>query len=613
MDARWYGLYGPPAAESPANPIDNRDYFVSTSNSTSMFKLLRRLWRALHPRRRVHFAVLLGLMLISAAAELVTLGSVVPFLVILTGSAGTGTFSALFGLTPGQPAPFQTVLLLGGALAVAAIASAGVRILLLWATTRLSFLSGAELGVDILRRTLCQPYSVHVYRTSSEVISGITTKVHGVVFGELIPAANLINGIILGTTIGIAMLVFSPVVGCFIIVVLGAAYVIISRLTNARLARNGSLVARHQTDVLRSLQDALGSIRDILLHGSQEFHVSQHQRLERELQLAQGRNAFISQSPRYLMEAVAILAIVGISIVLSNSSGAFASAVPILGALAVGGQRMLPALQQAYGGWTSMIGSKAILSEILDLIEQPLPEDTKRHATPATFERSLKLDSIRFRFNEATPWVLDGVNLEVRKGKRIAIVGKTGSGKSTLLDIILGLLPPTSGSVSLDDHPLNTLADVRSWQANIAHVPQAVHIADGTIADNIAFGTTDRPVPEDLKEAARKAQALTFIESRPDGFLSSVGERGRFLSGGQRQRIGLARAFYRHPKVLVMDEPTSALDRQTEAALMDVIRAMDREITLIVVTHKVEHILDDFDEVWEVKDGHIYALAGQSR
>lgn len=581
---------------------------MTLTDNDSMFDLLRRLWRALQPRRRVHFALLLALMIASAVAELVTLGSVVPFLAILTGSGGTNVLATSLGLQPGQPAPFDTVLLLGCAFAAAAILSAGVRILLLWSTTRLSFITGAEFGVEILRRTLYQPYSVHVQRTSSEVISGITTKVHGVVFGELIPTANLINGMILGTTISVAMLVFSPLVGCFIIVVFGTAYVVISRLANAKLTRNGAVIARHQTEVLRSLQDALGSIRDILLHGSQEFYVTQHERLEKELQLAQGRNAFISQSPRYLMETVAILAIVAISLLLANSNEAVSSAIPVLGALAIGGQRMLPALQQAYGGWTSMIGSKAVLREMLELIEQPLPEEALQSAAPTDFQRALKLDNVKFRFSETTPWVLNGVNLEIGRGTRIAIIGKTGSGKSTLLDILVGLLPPTSGSVSIDGRRLNTLADVRAWQANIAHVPQVVHIADGTIAENIAFGTTDRPLPKDLKDASRKAQALTFVESRPDGFGSRVGERGRFLSGGQRQRIGLARAFYRHPKVLVMDEPTSALDRQTEAALMDVIRSMDRGITLIVVTHKIEEYLDDFDEVWEVKDGNISTL-----
>jgi ABC-type multidrug transport system fused ATPase/permease subunit len=203
---------------------------------------------------------------------------------------------------------------------------------------------------------------------------------------------------------------------------------------------------------------------------------------------------------------------------------------------------------------------------------------------PASFERTIALEEVSFRYSANGPDVLQKVSLSIDKGTRVAIVGPSGSGKSTLADLLMGLLEPTSGQLLIDGRKVPTLA----WQANIAHVPQSIFLADASLAENIALGIPreeiDRPR---LEAAARAAQIGSFIDSLPKGFETTVGERGIRLSGGQRQRIGIARALYKQAPVLVLDEATSALDDATERAVMETLEGLSRELTIIMIAHRI--------------------------
>ena len=202
--------------------------------------------------------------------------------------------------------------------------------------------------------------------------------------------------------------------------------------------------------------------------------------------------------------------------------------------------------------------------------------------------------------------MLKDLNLIIPKGVRMGFAGETGSGKSTTLDLLMGLIEPTQGQILVDGQVI-TGKRLRSWQKTIAHVPQNIFLADASIAENIALGIQKELINmEKVKQAAAQAMIADFIESRPEGYCAVVGERGVMLSGGQRQRIGIARALYKEASVLIFDEATSALDNQTEKAVMSCIENLDRDLTILIIAHRLTTI-QTCDEIVELADGHVVA------
>jgi ATP-binding cassette subfamily B protein len=571
--------------------------------------LLIRLWHHLTNRRHRQFILLMGLMLVSAFAEVVSLGAVLPFLGILV--APDRVFShpiaadmaRAWGITSAD----QLVLPLTFAFAAAALIAGAIRILLLWVSNRLAFASGADLGIEVYRRTLYQPYRVHVARNSSEVISGITNKVNSVVFGVLLPLLTLVSSTVLLAAIMFALIAIDPMVASVTAFGFGAIYALITSMSRRRLHLNSQRIAYEQTQVVKALQEGLGGIRDVLLDGTQPVYCAIYRQADHPLRRAQGINAFIGASPRYVMEALGMVLIAAMAYALSRQVGGIATALPVLGALALGAQRLLPALQQIYSAWANITGNCASLAETIALLDQPLVAEILQTApAPLSFQDAIRFDAVRFRYTSDGPWVLDGLNLTIPKGARVGIVGSTGSGKTTTLDLLMGLLMPTEGELLVDGQHISGHR-VRAWQQSIAHVPQSIYLADSTLAENIAFGVPpDNIDPDRVQQAARQAQIADLIESRPDGYNAYVGERGIRLSGGQRQRIGIARALYKQASVLVFDEATSALDNATEQSVMDAIEGLCSDLTILLIAHRLTTVRR-CDTIVELEHGRVVA------
>jgi ABC-type multidrug transport system fused ATPase/permease subunit len=575
-------------------------------NPSALPNLLARLWHHLSRRRQRQFGLLMVLMLVSAFAEVLSLGAVLPFLGILV--APERVFShpivADVALAWGITSADQLVLPLTVAFATAALIAGAIRILLLWASTRFAYATGADLSIEVYRRTLYQPYRVHVARNSSEVISGITNKVNSVVV-VLLSLLTLVSSTVLLVAIMLALIAINPVVASVAAVGFGASYALITWMSRRRLHRNSQRIAHEQTQVVKALQEGLGGIRDVLLDGTQPVYCDIYRQADHPLRRAQGNNTFIGGSPRYIMEALGMVLIAALAYALSRQAGGIATALPVLGALALGAQRLLPALQQMYSNWAGIVGSHASLADIIELLDQPLPAEVLQPApAPLTFQDSIRFDAVSFRYNSDGPWVLDGLNLTIHKGARIGFVGSTGSGKSTTLDLLMGLLMPTEGELLVDGQPISGNR-LRAWQRTIAHVPQSIYLADTTLAENIAFGVPPDTIDLDrVQQAARQAQIADFIESRPEGYNAFVGERGIRLSGGQRQRIGIARALYKQASVLVFDEATSALDNATEQAVMDAIEGLSRDLTILIIAHRLTTV-QRCDTIVELEHGRV--------
>jgi ATP-binding cassette, subfamily B, bacterial PglK len=568
---------------------------------------LSTLWCHLSKRRQKQFSLLLILMVIASLVEIISIGAVLPFLGVLTNPEQVYQHSLMLPVIQilALTEPRQLILPLT-ILFISAVLLAGViRLVLLYAMTRLSFATGADLSINIYRRTLYQEYEVHVSRNSSEVINGIITKTSMVIGGVVSPTLNLISSIILLVGIVGALFVINPTIALSASIGFGTLYWMVIRYTKIHLKDNSKAIADQSTQMVKSLQEGLGGIRDVLIDGTQQFYCKLYRNADLLMRRASGDNQFISGSPRYVMEAIGMTLIAGLAYLMTQQEDEMVSAIPVLGALALGAQRLLPALQQAYSAYSAIKGSKSSFEDVLNLLDQPLPEYVGQPAPePIPFAKEIKLNNLDFRYTEDSPWVLKNINLSLKKGSRIGFIGVTGSGKSTLLDIIMGLLSPTNGGLSIDQQLIDN-QNRRAWRAHIAHVPQNIYLSDGTIEENIAFGIAKELIDHQrVKKAAQQAQIAELIEQWKGGYQTFVGERGVRLSGGQRQRIGIARALYKQADVLIFDEATSALDNKTEQAVMSAIEGLDKKLTILIIAHRLT-TLKGCDQIVEISKENV--------
>jgi ATP-binding cassette, subfamily B, bacterial PglK len=550
--------------------------------------------------------LLLVLMLLTSLSEVVGIGAVLPFLGVLTSP------EYIFELPAAQPViqalnltePPQLLLPFTIAFAVAVLISGAMRLLLLWASAKLSLATGADLSISVYRRTLYQPYAVHCARNSSEVITGITTKV-GTAIVIISDVIKIISAGVILTAILIAMLAVNPVVALVAFSGFGLIYWAIIRLTRSRLLINSQTTARESTCVIKSLQEGLGGIRDVLIDGLQATYCQIYRNADLPLRRVEANNQFVSGSPRFAMEPLGIILIIALAYSLAQQAEGFSKAIPILGTIAMGAQRLLPAMQQAYAAWSSIRASHAPLQDALDLLDQPLPDYANQPAAqPLPFKHNISLKQLGFRYNTQMPYVIKQLNLTIAKGSRVGFIGITGSGKSTLLDIVMSLLQPTDGRLEIDGQAV-TPDNYRAWQAHIAHVPQAIFLADSSIEENIAFGVPKGQIDhERVRQASQQAQIADSIKSWPEQYQTFIGERGIRLSGGQRQRIGIARALYKQANVIIFDEATSALDNKTEQAVMQAIEGLSKDLTLLIIAHRLT-TLKNCTQIVELAEGGI--------
>jgi ABC-type multidrug transport system fused ATPase/permease subunit len=576
-------------------------------SNQSITKLLKRLWYAVGARRRGQFGLLLILMLLSSFSEILIIGAVLPFLSVLTAPERVFELPVMQSVIQilKLTEPRQLLLPLTIAFGVASLIAGVMRLLMLWASTKFSYATGADLSIGIYRRTLYQSYAVHCARNSSEIINGISSKARSVI-NIINMTLLLISSSIMLISIVVALFILNPLIAFAAFGGFGLIYVLITIITRRRLLINSQLIAYESSQVIKSLQEGLGGIRDILIDGSQEAYCNIYRKADYVLRDATGSNAFISASPRYAMESLGMLLIATLAYLLAQEVDGIVKTIPLLGALALGAQRLLPVMQQVYGSWTQINGGQASFQDALELLDQPIPDYVDQHVMQKLlpFNRNISLNQLGFRYSAETPYVLKELNLNITKGSRVGFIGTTGSGKSTLLDIIMGLLQPTDGTLEIDGQVV-TPSNHRGWQAHIAHVPQSIFLADSSIEENIAFGVPkDRIDSLRVRQAAQQAQIADSIESWPKQYQTFVGERGIRLSGGQRQRIGIARALYKQADVIIFDEATSALDNETEQAVMQAIEGLSKDLTLLIIAHRVT-TLKNCTQIIELGNGGI--------
>ena len=580
-------------------------------NSNNIYFLLLRLWSHFRRRRKIQFIILIFLSVITAFAEIFSLGAVLPFLAALTDP------DALFNTPFMQPilsffsitSPQKMLLPLTVVFISAAFLAGAMRLIQAWANTRVSFSTGAELSVETYRRTLYQPYSTHVTRNSSAIINAVSTKIPLVTNGTIVPVISMISSGFILVSIMSMLIFIDPIVSLSAFSGFALTYLLIILLTHKLLKNNGEVIASESSILVKTMQEGLGGIRDVLIDGAQKLYFQTHARAVFPLRRAQAINQFIGQSPRFVIEAIGIALIGGLAFWFVEDSNNLGNVIPVLGTLVFGAQRMLPALQLIYVSWAQLQSNTAVVYDVIEFLEQPIRKEIHKDNGVLSFRRDITLKNIHFSYISDGPEVLTNINIAIKKGSKIGFIGETGSGKSTLLDIIMGLLEPTAGKLAVDGKIINEL-NQNAWQQNIAHVPQNIFLSDSSIEENIAFGTPIEKIDHKrVKWAAQQAQIDKLIESWSEKYQTFVGERGVRLSGGQLQRIGIARALYKRAGIIVFDEATSSLDMQTEEKMMKTIDGLDKELTILIITHRLT-TLKNCDLVIELEKGSIKRAGG---
>ena len=568
--------------------------------------MLKQLWHHLSKRRQRQFVFMQILIVVASFFEMASLGAVIPFLTVLSEPELVYEYEYLrpfiqfFRINDASQLALPITLTFIALILLSAI----VRLVLLWTLVRLSQMAGADLSIDIYRHTLFQDYSIHVARNSSEVINGIITKTTTVTKGVIAPVLNLISTCV--TIVGIiaVLLLINVSVTLIGFIGFGGAYLLVIYLTRRDLKKNSQNIAEKSDLMVKSLQEGLEGIREVLINNNQQFYTELYRNSDLQMRRATWRNEVIYSSPRFGMEAIGIGIIALFAYSATLNLGGIDQFLPVLGAFVLGAQKLLPAIQKGYASYCRIKGGRYSLIDVINLLDQPIPDHADLPPpTPNSFNDSIDLKDLSFRYSEDTPWVLKNINLNIPKGSVIGIVGTTGCGKSTLLDVVMGLLSPTSGELKVDNLLIDN-ENKRAWQTHISNVPQHIYLTDGTIEENIAFGIPREQIDHQrVEKAAKQAQIADLVETWENGYQTLVGERGMRLSGGQRQRVGVARAFYKKSDVLILDEATSALDDETESAVMEAIENIDDDVTVIIIAHRLT-TLKSCDKIVKFEKNH---------
>ncbi|WP_263808889.1 ABC transporter ATP-binding protein [Salinibacter sp.] len=562
---------------------------------------LRTLFNLLTPRERRNLYLLFGAVLMMAGLEVLSVASIMPFLSVAAEPASVHENPYLswgfenFGFTDTDS--FLVALGLG-ALAALVVSNAFI-VLTTWALFRYAWGRNHSLSWRLLRSYLHRPYEYFLTHNSAELGKNILEEVKEVVSGMLVPGLRGgAKGIVSVFIIGFLVLI-DPVVALIASFVLSVAYMGVYFTVKSRIDIYGEMRVKTNTKRYQFVNEAFGGIKEVKLRGKEDAFLNQYKDPSKKYSRYQAGWRVIKQVPRYLLEAVAFGGIILIAIYLIAVQDDIRQVIPTLGLYAFAGYRLMPSLQKAYKGIASARFNLAALEKLHQGLKQeaasvpPMRANgtTREVADSLTLDEHFSLDNVCFTYPGAEEPAIKGLSLHVPAHTTVGFVGKTGSGKTTTVDIILGLLTPQKGRITVDGAPI-CHENVRQWQQDIGYVPQQIYLSDDSIARNIAFGVPEDEIDmEIVKDVARRAHIYEFVEKElPNQWQTVVGERGVKLSGGQRQRIGIARALYHNPSTLVFDEATSALDQATEASVMEAIYDLEGDHTMFMIAHRLSTV-----------------------
>ncbi len=560
--------------------------------------LFRKTKLILSERERVKFILLMLVSAFTALVSTVSVGIFMPFMALLTNLELVNTNKYLKFLY--DFGSFQTseqfVFALGIVIIVVIILSNVLLLFTEWFKNQFIQNSAHSISKRLLNVFLSNPYEFILRKNSSNLIKSVLNDTQEYSNRFLFGFVDLlISGIMLLFYFGMLLFVDYKVT-LIVFALFSGVYGAITLAIKKDLTKSGKQLLSANLDRYRAANESFNSFKIMKTLGIEDYFESRFIKASSRMVRIKTHTKTLSDVPKHLMDVLVFGSMVVVILVLMSAGKSIVDFIPIVSVFAYSGYRMMPLLNHIFSSITNILNSRPILDKLYnEIFIDPILYNKVQNSssnlleqTKVTYEKEIKLNSVTFSYIESGN-IIDNVNLTIQKDTIIGFAGSTGAGKTTLIDILLGLLLPTSGTLSIDGTVIDE-QNVKLWRNNIGYVPQDIYLIDDTIIANIAFGIPAKNIDQDrVLKCAKIAAISSFIENElPEKYNTITGERGIRLSGGQRQRLGLARALYRNPKVLVLDEATSALDGATEESVLKGIHTDSDVKTIIIIAHRLD-------------------------
>ena len=570
----------------------------------------KKLFSLLSSKERKRSLLLLGMISVMTLLDTMGVASILPFMAVLTEPSiveKNYILKTMFEFTKnfGVENKKDFLFLLGVFVFVILVTSLTFKALTIYLQLRFAKMREYSISKRLIEGYLHQPYIWFVGRHSADLGKSILSEVSTVVNGVMLPIIELISKGFISLAI-LGLLIFTdPKLAIIVGLTLSLFYGLILKLNHGYLKKIGQERLKANKSRFTAVSDAFGAAKEIKVGGLENNYISRFSVPARIFAKHLATYKTLSQLPRYALEAIAFGGMLIAILYLMSEKGTFTSIIPIITLYAFAGYRLLPAIQVIYASLSQIRFNSPALDSLINDINGLIKNKSTYSNETIKLKKQIKLNHIFYDYPDASRTALKDINIIIPAQAIVGLVGETGSGKTTLVDIILGLLQAQKGTVKIDDKIMD-ISNSREWQRSIGYVPQNIYLADDTVAANIAFGVNSEDINyEAVERAARISNLHNFvINELPKKYKTTIGERGVKLSGGQRQRIGIARALYYNPQILILDEATSALDNSTEKIVMDSINNLAKEITIILIAHRLETV-KKCNIIFELSQGRI--------
>jgi ABC-type bacteriocin/lantibiotic exporter with double-glycine peptidase domain len=570
----------------------------------------KKLLFLLTPHERKRAGLLLIMIIIMALLDMIGIASILPFMAVLTNPSLLETNVVLNTI-------FQNLSMLGIETSQEFLVALGVLVFALliislafkafttYAQIRFVYMREHSVAKRLIESYLHQPYIWFLSRHSADLGKNILSEVSTIIGFGISPLMELIaKGIV--TIALITLLIIVDAKLAFIVgLSLGSAYFIVFYILSKYLKQIGEERVVNNQLRFTAVSEMFGAAKEVKVGGLEETYIKSFSNSAQIFARTQASSLIISQLPRFILEAFAFGGILLIILYISVQTGSFNNALPVVSLYVFAGYRLMPALQQIYSSFTNLSFVGPSLNKLYHDLKSLKPLDENQDQEFLKFNKTITLKNIHYSYPNTSRIALKNINLTIPVKSTVGLMGATGSGKTTVVDIILGLLVAQKGTLEVDGKVI-TKQNVRAWQRSIGYVPQHIYLSDDTVAANIAFGVEPKDINQTaVLKSSKIANLHNFvIDELPKQYQTTIGERGVRLSGGQRQRIGIARALYHNPQVLILDEATNALDNLTEKAVMDSINNLSKDITIILIAHRLDTV-KKCDKIFLLENGKL--------
>jgi len=584
--------------------LESTKYRYSINETT--LKVFLKAFRLLTSEEQRKSLLLVPAVALMALLQVTSIASISPFISMVTnpdniteigylktiydflGTTDTASFIAIFGII------VLSLLIIGNIYSM----------LMEWVLLKFFWYRNHTLSNRLLETYIDEPYSFFLSRNTTDIGKNLLSEAQQIIQGIVIPGIRMISHLVIAFFTFILLVIVDPKMALSVICIIAVCYFTLFSLIRSKLSIIGKDRLAANSERFKTATEALSGIKDIKILGIEDYFLNRYAAASIRYSSHMATSQIISRLPKYILESIAFGSLVSVILYHYFKYDSIEHVLPTAALYAFAAYRLLPALHEVYGTLSRSKFNEAALDSIIADINRTKFSESKGPIEKLPALEKIHLNNISYHYAESSASIINGLDLEIRAGQKIAFVGSTGAGKTTVIDLILGLLKPASGTIYINNLALSD-AILQSWQKKIGYVSQEIYLTDESIAQNIAFGIPANQIDMHAIENAAKIACVTeFANDQGKNLDTLVGDKGIRLSGGQRQRIGIARALYRNPDVLILDEATSALDNVTEAQIMANIRALPVSKTIIMIAHRITTV-QDCDIIYWLDEGKI--------